>query len=72
MSHAAGRHVAGRRVLREDVGRLGHVLDAAAAVPRLAVGFAAGLGREVLGDVLRRVRGGGARGCAVGKVKRCK
>lgn len=64
VSNAAGRHVAAGRVLREDVGRLGHVLDAAAAVPRPAIGFAAGLGREVLGDVLRRVGGGGARGCA--------
>lgn len=67
VSHAAGRHVAARRVLREDVGRLGDVLEAAAAVPGPAVGFAAGLGRQVLGDVLRRIGGGGARRSCGGK-----
>lgn len=67
VSHAAGWHVAARWVLGEDAGRLGHVLEAAAAVPGPAVGFAAGLRREVLGDVLRRVGGGGARGSWVEK-----
>lgn len=67
VSNAAGRHVTAGRVLWKDVGRLRHVLEAAAAVPGPAVGFAAGLGRQVLGDVLRRIGGGGARGRFVEK-----
>lgn len=53
VSQSAGGHVAARGVLREDVGGLGHVLHAGAAVPGPAVGFATGLGGEVLGDIFR-------------------
>lgn len=63
VAQAARGHVAAGRVLGEDVGRLGHVLRGAAAVPRPPVGLPAGLRGEVLRDVLGRVRGGGARGC---------
>lgn len=55
-------HVASSGVLGKDVGGLGHVLCTGAAIPGLPVGFPAGLGGKVLGDVFGRVRGGGARG----------
>lgn len=62
VAQAARGHVASSGVLGKDVGGLGHVLCAGAAVPRPPVGFPAGLGGQMLGDVFDRVWGGGARG----------
>lgn len=62
VAQAARGHVASGGVLRKDVGGLGHVLRPGAAVPGPPVGFPAGLGGQMLGDVFGRVGGGGARG----------
>lgn len=48
---AAWGHVASGRVLRKDVGGLGHMLRPGAAVPCPPVSFPAGLGGQVMGDV---------------------
>lgn len=48
------------------------MLDPGAAVPGPPVGFPAGLGGQVLSDVLSRVGGGGAGGCSKVKVEICK
>lgn len=62
VAQAARGHVASSGVFRKDVGGLGHVLCPGAAVPGPPVGFPAGLGGQMLGDVFGRVRGGGAGG----------
>ena len=47
------------------------MLSPHAAVPGPPVGFPAGLGGQVLGDVFRRVRGSRARGCNKVKFESC-
>lgn len=71
VAKAARGHVASSGVFWKDVGGLRNVLCPSAAVPRPPVGFPAGLGGQMLGDVFGRVRGGGARGWSSVKVERC-